>query len=436
MRVLLVTHYFPPEIGAPQARLSELARHWAHAGHEVVVLTGMPNHPTGIVPPAYKGKVRLSEWTDGYGVERTWVYATPNEGVAKKTLGHLSFMVTSVVLAYKRVRRPEVVVVSSPTFFSIFSAWVLARANGARLVVEVRDLWPAIFVELGVLTNRFLIRALELLELWAYRTADAVVVVSEGFRDDLVRRGVSPEKVTTIRNGVDLSHFAPSGEADPKVRKRLGATEDETLVLYIGAHGISHALESVVDAAGLCEGQGIHVALVGEGAAKAKVAEHARKVGLSNLTMLPGVPRREVAPMLAAADICLVPLRDVPLFSTFIPSKMFEYLAAGRAVVGSMRGEAAEILRGAGGVVVEPEDPKALAQAIVTLAADGPRRAEMGRVGRAYVERNFDRRRLAEDYLAVLGSVTGGAGRKPGGWSLGWLLAKKMWARKLTRRSA
>jgi glycosyltransferase involved in cell wall biosynthesis len=401
MRTLLVTHYFPPEIGAPQARLSELARHWAATGDEVTVLTGMPNHPTGIVPGAYRRRLRVRERTDGYRVLRTWLYATPNEGVARKTLGHLSFMVSAVALGWRASGPADVVVVSSPTFFSIFAAWLLARVKRARLVLDVRDLWPAIFVELGVLTDRRVIRVLERLELWAYGQADQVVVVSEGFRDDLVRRGVPAAKVHTVPNGVDLDRFTPA-DADPSVRARLGAGEGDTLALYVGAHGISHGLEAVIDAAAKLDGQGVHLALVGEGSRKRDLERHLAGTGAGNVTMLPGVPRDEVPGLLAAADLCLVPLRDVPLFATFIPSKLFEYLGAGRAVIGAVTGEPAEILRRAGAAVVGPEDGAALAGALLDLAGDPDRRRRMGAEGRAFVEAHYDRRVLAERFRDVL----------------------------------
>ena len=149
---------------------------------------------------------------------RTWLYATPNEGIARKTLGHLSFMASSVLLGWRASGPADVVVVSSPTFFSILSGWLLARLKRARFVVEIRDLWPAIFVELGVLTNRRIIGMLERLELAAYAAADQVVVVSEGFRADLLRRGVPPEKVHTIRNGVELGRFTPAGDSSAERR--------------------------------------------------------------------------------------------------------------------------------------------------------------------------------------------------------------------------
>ena len=406
MRVLIFSHYFPPEVGAPQARLSELARHWAEAGDEVTVVTGMPNHPTGVVPAEYRGRIRASEQVDGYRVERAWVYATPNEGVLKKTIGHLSLMVTGPLLAGRRAGKADVVVVSSPTFFSIFAARFVARVKRARLVVEIRDLWPAAMVELGVLTNRRLIRVLEALELSNYRAADAVVVVTEGFRADLIRRGVPAAKVHTVRNGADVARFAPApGRGGDEARRRLGAGPDDLLVLYIGAHGISHALSAVVDAAPKLGDEGVHLALVGDGAEKAKVAARVEQMGATNVTMLPSVPREDVPELVAAADICLVPLRDVPIFETFIPSKMFEFLAAGRPVIGSLRGEAAEILAEAGALVIEPEDPAALVGAILELKADPERRTRMGEQGRAYVTAHYDRAQLARHYRDILRSV-------------------------------
>jgi glycosyltransferase involved in cell wall biosynthesis len=407
VRILIVTHYFPPETGAPQARLSALAATWAADGDRVTVLTGMPNHPTGVIPPAYRGALRRRERGDGYRILRTWLYATPNEGIARKTLGHLSFMLSSVLLGGWGTGPADVVVVSSPTFFSIGSAWLLARLKRARLVLEIRDLWPAIFTELGVLTNRRVIRVLERLELAAYAAADEIVVVSEGFRANLINRGVPPGKIHTIRNGTFPGRFDPGTWPDPAVRANLGASAGECLVLYLGTHGISQGLPGIADTAARLAAHPVHFAFVGEGADKARLERKVGRLGLRNVTLRPGVPHEDVPALLAAADICLVPLRDVPLFATFIPSKMFEYLAAGKAVIGSVAGEAGQILREAGAVVVPPEDSVALADAIRKLAISPQRRLAMGRAGRTHVEQCYDRPGLAREYRKILDTAGG-----------------------------
>ena len=407
MRILIVTHYFPPETGAPQARLSALAAAWAAGGDDVTVLTAMPNHPTGVVPPKYRGAIRRREQLDGYRVIRTWLYATPNEGLARKTIGHLTFMITSVVLGGRASGPADVVVVSSPTFFAIGAGWLLARLKRARLVVEVRDLWPAIFTELGVLTSRRVIRLLERLELAAYAAADTVIVVSDGFRANLIQRGVPAGKVHTIRNGVCPAEFAPGAAADPDLRASLGARPSDCLVLYAGTHGISQGLTSVADAAAQLTGEPVRFAFVGEGADKRRLRDRVAALGLRTVTLRPGVPHEQVPALLAAADICVVPLRDVPLFSAFIPSKMFEYLAAGKPVVAAVAGEAAQILREAGAWVVPPADSDALAEAIRALAADPQRRRAMARKGRCYVEEYFDRDTLARLYRKLLDAPGG-----------------------------
>jgi len=269
-------------------------------------------------------------------------------------------------------------------------------------VVEVRDLWPAIFTELGVLTSRPVIRLLERLELAAYTAADTVIVVSDGFRANLIERGVPASKVHTIRNGVTLGEFDFRIQPDAQLRARLGAGPGDCVVLYAGTHGISQGLTSVADAAARLTGEAIRFAFVGEGADKQRLQHRVTELGLRYVTLLPGVSHEEIPALLAAADICLVPLRDVPLFSAFIPSKMFEYLAARRAVVGALAGEAAQILREAGALIVPPADSGALASAIRTLAADPQRRQAMGSQGRCYVEKYFDRETLARQYRKLL----------------------------------
>lgn len=405
MRIAYISHYFLPEIAAPSMRLHGFGQHWAAQGHEVTVLTGFPNHPTGVIPPAYRGKVIQEERIDGIRVLRNWLYATPNRGFALKTLGHLSFMVTAVLLGLPRLGPVDVVIASSPTFFTAISAWLIARLRGVPMVFEVRDLWPAVFVDLGVLKNHLIIKVLEALELALYRQSAAVVTVTEAFRQDIIRRGLPPEKVHVIFNGADTQTFRPDIDGQ-KIRVELGLG-NKFLVSYLGSHGISHGLSAVLDAAHMHgDRQEILYLLVGEGAEKEALQAKRDELGLTNVLMLPHQSPERMPELYAASDVCLVPLRDVPIFETFIPSKMFEILAMGRPLIGSVRGEAQAILERSGGaLLIPPEDPQALVSAIDSLASNPARRAEMGQAGRAFLEANFSHAALAERYLEVLGGI-------------------------------
>lgn len=415
MNIIFLCHYFAPEPGAPSARILELARAWVAKGHTVKVVTCFPNHPTGVVPPEYRGRLWSHEVMDGIQVYRNWVYATPNEGFVRKTLGHISFMFTSVLFSLFRSGSADVVVVSSPTFFSLFSGYVFSRVKRAPLVVEVRDLWPAAIVELSVLKNRMIIRILEAMELWAYRVAKHVVVVTESFKQNLVSRGVPEDKISVITNGVDVERFTPGPKVE-SVEDELGC-RGKHLVLYIGAHGISQALDTVVRAAEKLRHRGdIVFGFVGEGAAKAKLQEMAERLQLTNVRFLPAQPKHRMPDFYRTADVCLVPLKDIPLFQTFIPSKMFEIMACGRPIVAALRGEAAEILdRSGGAVVVPPEDPDSMAEAIARLVDQPELRRRLGESGAAFASTHYSRQKLAAKYEEILRTLAEGRIRDDAG---------------------
>lgn len=403
MRINLICQYYPPEIGAPQARLSEMASEWAEQGHKVTVLTGFPNHPTGIIPPEYKGKIFIEENVNGIRIWRHWLYATPNEGFFKKTLAHLSFMVSVVALSLFRGERPDVLIVSSPNFFSVISTYAMSRIRRVPFIFEVRDLWPGIFIELGVLKNRYLIKVLEIIELFLYQRAAAVVPVTKGFAEDMIRRGISADKIEVITNGVDLDAYQP-GPGNPNLRSKLGISGDKFVILYMGAHGISHGLAKILDAAEILrEERGIHFLFVGEGAVKRDLVELAKNKQLPNLTFLPGQHREKVVDFYHLADACLVPLRDVAGLNTFIPSKMFEIMGCSKPIIAPLRGESADILtRSGAALVIPPENSGELVTAIKVLKNDPDRCRRMGQNGRAFVENNYDRKILAKKYLTVI----------------------------------
>lgn len=402
MRIAYVCHYFVPEPAAPAARVHELSRAWVQAGHQVTVVTAFPNFPTGVVPAAYRGTLATAEWLDGIRVLRNWLYARPNRGVGNRGFSHLSFMVTAVLFGLPRLGPVDVVIASSPTLFSAVSGWLIARLKRAPFVMEVRDLWPEAFVEVGVMRPGMGVRVLSWLARFLYRQAALVVPVTHGFADRLAEQGVPRSKLEVVPNGADTRLFTPAADAsDAKARLGLAG---RFIALYAGSHGLSHGLGALLEAAG--RQPDVTYLLVGDGAAKPDLEAQRRERGLSNVVMLPSVPKQEVPALYAAADVSLVPLRNVPIFGTFIPSKLFEALAAGKPVVGAVRGEARAILERSGGaLVVEPEDGAAIAEAVATLRANPAHCAEMGRRGRKFVEREYDRDRLAERYLARLREV-------------------------------
>lgn len=404
MRVVWVTQWFPPDLGALPARLTEMAQEWVRQGHHVTVVTSFPHHPLGRIPPSYQGRWVVEEETQGLRVVRCWLWAQPNRRMWQRTACQLSFAATSVLLALFRPVRPDVVIVSSPPFFQVASGWIFARARRVPFVFEVRDLWPAVFLASGVMRPGAVYSAFEWMERWFYRAADHVVVVTGAFRDDLVERGVPAAKISVVPNGAALDTYMP-GAAAPTWRDRLGGT-GKLVVLYAGVHGLATGLEQVLDAAeALRDRTELAFAFVGEGAEREALMAEAARRGLGNTTFLPAVPKSEMPALYASSDICIVCLKPIPLFAKFVPSKLFEVLAAGRPLVAALAGEAADIAARAGGVVVPPGQGARLAAALDALASDPLRREAMARQGRQFVEAHYDRRQLATRYLDVLERV-------------------------------
>jgi glycosyltransferase involved in cell wall biosynthesis len=298
----------------------------------------------------------------------------------------------------------DVVVVSSPTLFSALSAWLMARLLRVPLVLEVRDLWPEAIVDLGLMRPGPAVWALQRLARFLYDQAARVVPVTESFADRLAAQGVPRRKLAVIPNGADTRLFSPEVDGGA-TRAQLGLDE-QFVVAYVGSHGLSHGLDVVLGAA--AEQPDVCYLLVGDGAERDRLLAERDRRGLANVRMLPSVAKHEVPGLYAAADVCLVPLRDVPLFETFVPSKLFEILAAGRPIVGAVRGEARAILRRSGGaLVVDPERADALAEAIAHLRVDPGLRVRMGQQGRAFAEQHYDRDALAARYLDLLREVVG-----------------------------
>lgn len=402
--ILFVTPYYPPEKAAPAVRISETAAQLVKCGHRVTVLTTVPNYPTGIVPHEYRRRLLRRERRDGVSVVRVWSYTSPNKGFLRRILAQLSFGCLAALLGWHAVGRPDVIVVESPPLFDAIVARLMAWGKQCPFVFTVSDIWPESAIQLGMLRNPLLIRLAEWLEWSTYQRAKAVWALTEGIRTTLMKRGLAPERVFTLTNGVDTEKFFP--QAKSEARARLG-WEDTFTVLYAGTHGLAHGLHTVLDAAEqLLERTEIRFVLAGDGATKAALLADARERGLTNVTFLDAQPHERMPLVLSAADVCLVPLRKVPLFEGALPSKMYEAMACARPILLGVDGEARLLAEqeARAALYVEPENASALVFAIQHLFGHPEIAEALGRNGRAFVERRFDRVQLTktlEERLAI-----------------------------------
>ena len=394
--ILIISRYYPPEIAVSGVCISEMAKRLVTLGNQVTVLTTVPNYPVGIVPLEYRGHIIQNEVLDGVHVIRVWSYITPNNGFFRRILAQLSFGCIAPFVGWKEVGCPDVILVSSPPLFNVIAGRLLAWLKRRPLIVRIADIWPESAIQLGVLRNGILIRLAEWLEWSTYQRASFVWVVTQGIQNTLIQRGLSPEHILLLTNGVDCTKFSPL----PKLQARaeLG-WDDRFTALYAGGHGISHGLTTLLDAAKLVLNQDdIHIVLVGDGAAKAELRAQAQKLGLTNVTFLDAQPHDRMPLLLAAADTCLVHMRKLPLFQGTLPIKMYEGMACARPIVLAVDGEARKLVEqdARAAIYVEPENSTALASAILWLRDHPDLAEEMGLRGRALVEARFGYDRLVE----------------------------------------
>ena len=420
LNIWVICQYYRPEPGAPSTRLSGLAKSWQEMGANPIIFTGIPNHPNGVVHPDYVGKpTNLTEVIDGIPVRRHWLYVAPNKGKFPRLFNMVSFALSvwrtnRGSLAKLGLAKPDVVIASSPSFFCVFSAWRLARRHKAKFIFEVRDLWPAIFVQMGILRPGLIYNILEKMEMFLYRRADAIVTVTRSFVRQITERGIRGNKFTTIFNGVSDADYAAAVKprengGTSQLRAQLGISPLTKVVLYIGNHGEAQALSQIIDAARLMvKRTDVTFLFVGQGADKEKLQAYAR--GVPNVQFLPAVGPADVWAYYCMADLNIVCLKNIPDFEMFIPSKMFEIMAAGSCAVAGLRGEGAEIMNESGcAMVVGSEEPEQMSEAITTLLDNPERRTQMAQAGRAYVAQNFLHSQLASNYLHLMQRLTGRA---------------------------
>ena len=419
VKILYVSQYFPPEMGAPAARAAELAQHWAQSGHEVSVLTGFPNHPTGVVPAEWRGRLNRLTYherislnspaqpaTGRIDVFRTWLWPLPNRKAHERMRNYASFCV-SAALRGLFIPRPDVVIASSPQLLVGLSGWWISFARQLPFVFEVRDLWPESLTAVGIGDeNSTLHHALAAIAKFLYQRSNRIVVVTPAFKEHLIRLWRVPaEKISVVENGVETDLFAPAPPAANHALRQELAAEGKFLVCYIGTMGMAHGLETLLDAAYQLQQQNanVHFLLVGEGAEKERIKTLAQSRGLSNLRFLDQQPREKIPAFISASDACLVLLKKTDVFKTVIPTKMLEFMSCARPVILGVDGQARQIVEQAeAGIVIEPENACALVSAIQQLSANLELGTTLGQKGREYILQNFSRAHTAEKYIEVL----------------------------------
>ncbi|HEY0158862.1 MAG TPA: glycosyltransferase family 4 protein [Thermoanaerobaculia bacterium] len=398
MKLLMIHQAFVSLEEAGGTRHVEFASHLVATGHEVAIVGPSHSYRTA-------ERARVSGNVNGIQVIRAYTAPTMHKSFAWRLLSFGTFMLSSV-LASLRSGKPDVILGTSPPIFQAVSAWLVAALWRRPFLLEIRDLWPEFAVDIGILKNKRLIKAAYALENFLYRRADRIIVNSPAYVTYLLSRGVPERKVELISNGVDPKMFDGPARRE-EVRRQYGIG-DEFLVMYAGALGVANDIPTLLQAAKLLqERKDIRFAIVGDGMKRADLEREAGELGLTNLRFYDSVPKTEMKDVLAAADACVAILKNIPMFRTTYPNKVFDYMAARRPVVLAIDGVIREVVeQGNCGVFAQPGDPQALAAAVRTLADDRERAAQLGLNGRDYVCRHFDRRQHAEQFRLVVESMS------------------------------
>jgi glycosyltransferase involved in cell wall biosynthesis len=399
MKILFITDNFPPEYNAPATRTYEHCREWVKQGAEVTVITCFPNFPKGQVFKGYKNKWKETEYIDGIKVIRVWSFIAANTGTFKRTLDFLSFALTSFLSGL--FVKCDLIVATSPQFFSAVSGRALGFFKKKRWVMEVRDIWPESIKAVEAVSSGWIIFLLEKVELFLYRSAYRIVVVTDSFRTNLIGRGVEADKIFVIKNGVDLSVFHPAPK-DRALMGRLGIP-DKYVVGYVGTHGLAHSLDFIVQSIHKLNDEGLHFVFIGDGAEKKNLVRQVEELGLKNVTFVDPVKKSEIPSYLSMIDIALVPLKRSPTFESVIPSKVFESVAMNTPILLGVNGETRSLIESYNsGIYFEPENEADFIQKLLLMREKLFRDSAYFEKGCKMMSFDFDRLNLAKKMLGVL----------------------------------
>lgn len=402
MHFLILTQYFPPEIGAAQVRLAAMVRELMCAGHSVEIVTALPNYPQGKIFADYQGKFIQSSAWEGAPIHRVWLYAATGAGM-KRLFNYLSFSITALIGLWRVRRKPDYIFVESPPLFLGITAYLAAKWWHVPYIFNVADLWPDSVKALGLMKNQWMLGIAARLEAWLYRKARYVNAITDGIQHILLTEKALPaHKVLYLPNGMDTATFCPQ-VVDEHYRARLELPRDKQLFLYAGTHGYAHGMEVILATARLLENEPVLFLLVGGGSEKAGLEILAQQMNLKNVLFWHPQPPEEIARLYSLALAGISTLRDSPLFESTRPAKILANMACGKPVLYSGAGEGARLVEQAqAGIVTPPQDAQALAHAVRQLMAEPLYAAQLGTNGHRYIQDHLQWSQLIQQWLQIL----------------------------------
>lgn len=403
MKLIILTQYFPPETGAPQNRLYELAVRMMQQGIDITILTAMPNYPTMKIHPEYAGKWLVKEKLNGLNLIRSWIFARPGKGVINRLLNYFSFVFSSLLAGTTHLPKADFLMVESPPLFLGITAYLLSRLKKAKLIFNVSDLWPESAEKLEIVTNRYLIGPAYSLEKFLYHRASLVTGQTQGIVNNIAQRFPSVG-VYWLRNGVDTTLFDPALSAD-NWRQINGFDDEDVVFLYAGIFGHAQDLATVIRAAAMTANhRHLKFVFVGTGPEEKELKKLAEELAPRNVFFFPNQPKASMPALVKGCDVAVIHLRPLDLFLGAIPSKIFENLAMEKPLLLGVDGEARQLFATEGGCALycQPGNPADMAEKAITLARDAVLRKQLGSNGRKYVQAMFNRDIIARDFIEQL----------------------------------
>ena len=403
MKILFISDNFYPESNAPAKRTYEHAIEWLKLSHNVTVITGNPNFPKGKIFEGYKNKLFQTEYKDDITIKRVWTFIASNKGFLLRIIDYMSFMFTSFISALF-VKKHDIVIATSPQFFTAISGWMISVFKRIPFVLEIRDLWPESIVAVGAMKeNNFFIKLLHKLACFLYKRADVIVCVTNSFKKELIALSIDDSKIVVIENGMNTDKLIAPNQSIDQIMKKYEFNNNDFIISFIGTIGMAHGLDVVVNAAKKIKDKNIKFLIIGEGAEKEKIIQRVKNETIDNVSILDSISWQEIININQVVSINLIHLKKNDLFKKVIPSKIFESMVMKKPIILGVDGESREILKNANcGFFMTPEDENSLIENIDKLQSDKDLLNSMGKNGYNFVINRYNRSKLAKKMIEFI----------------------------------